>query len=89
MSITAVDKKKIVKEYARSENDTGSAEVQIALWTNRIKHLTEHLKINKKDNHSRRGLLAMVNKRRSLLDYLKRTDQKRYQTLIEQLDLRR
>ena len=89
MSITAVDKKKIVKQYARGENDTGSPEVQIALWTNRIKHLTEHLKINKKDNHSRRGLLAIVNKRRSLLDYLKRTDQKRYQTLIEQLDLRR
>lgn len=89
MSITAVDKKKIVKQYARGENDTGSPEVQIALWTNRIKHLTEHLKINKKDNHSRRGLLAIVNKRRSLLDYLKRTDQNRYQSLIEQLDLRR
>ena len=89
MSITAVDKKKIVKQYARGENDTGSPEVQIALWTNRIKHLTEHLKTNKKDNHSRRGLLAIVNKRRSLLDYLKRTDQKRYESLIEQLDLRR
>lgn len=89
MSITAADKHQIIKEHALGANDTGSPEVQIALWTNRIKHLTEHLKVNKKDKHSRRGLLTIVNKRRSLLDYLKRKDLKRYQDLISKLGLRR
>lgn len=85
----AVDKQKAIKEHGLSANDTGSPEVQIAIWTQRIKHLTEHLKLNKKDNHSRRGLLTLVNKRRSLLDYLKRKDLKRYQDLIGKLGLRR
>lgn len=85
----AVDKAKVIKDHARGTNDTGSPEVQVAIWTHRIKHLTEHLKSNKKDKHSRRGLLTMVNKRRSLLDYLKRKDLKRYQDLISKLGLRR
>lgn len=85
----AVDKQQLIKDYGTSDNDTGSPEVQIAIWTHRINHLTGHLKSNKKDNHSRRGLLALVNKRRSLLDYLKRKDLKRYQDLIGKLGLRR
>jgi len=89
MSFSAVEKKQIMGEHAHNAKDTGSPEVQIALWTHRIKHLTEHLKTNKKDNHSRRGLLTIVNKRRSLLDYLKRKDLARYQDLISKLGLRR
>ena len=79
----------IVKQYQRSPNDTGSSDVQIALLSERIVGLTEHLKIHKKDRHSRRGLLLLVSQRRALLDYLKRKDQKRYQSLIERLGLRR
>ena len=84
-----MDKSEIIKTYARHEGDTGSPEVQIALLTSRINHLNEHLKINKKDHHSRRGLLQMVNRRRSLLDYLKKKDVERYKALIEKLGLRR
>ena len=79
----------IIAEYATHEGDTGSPEVQIALLTSRINHLNEHLKINKKDHHSRRGLLQLVNRRRSLLDYLKKKDVERYKGLIEKLGLRR
>lgn len=89
MAITAVDTAKVVKEYQRAPNDTASPEVQVALLTSRITYLTEHFKTNKKDNHSRRGLLALVSQRRSLLDYLKREDKSRYQTLIERLSLRK
>lgn len=89
MAITAVDTAKIVKDFAQKPGDTGSPEVQVALLTNRINYLTEHFKSNKKDNHSRRGLLAMVSQRRRLLDYLKREDVSRYQTLIGRLSLRK
>lgn len=89
MSQLAAVKQEIIKEHALGAKDTGSPEVQIALWTHRIKHLTEHLKVNKKDKHSRRGLLTIVNKRRKLLDYLKSKDLKRYQDLISKLGLRR
>lgn len=89
MAITAQDRAKIVKEYQQSPGDTASPEVQVALLTNRITYLTEHFKINKKDNHSRRGLLAMVSQRRRLLDYLKGRDAGRYQTLIGRLKLRK
>jgi small subunit ribosomal protein S15 len=89
MAITAVDTAKIVKDYQQAPGDTGSPEVQVALLTNRINYLTEHFKSNKKDNHSRRGLLAMVSQRRRLLDYLKSRDVGRYQTLIERLSLRK
>jgi small subunit ribosomal protein S15 len=89
MAVTAEQSAKIVKEFQRAPNDTGSPEVQVALLTNRITYLTEHFKTNKKDNHSRRGLLAMVSQRRRLLDYLKRKDVSRYQTLIERLNLRK
>ncbi len=82
-------KTEIIKKYARSEGDTGSPEVQVALLTERINHLNEHLKLNKKDHHSRRGLLLMVGQRRGLLDYLMRTDIERYRTLIGQLNLRK
>ena len=82
-------KAQIMKDYARSENDTGSPEVQVALLTERINHLNEHLKLNKKDHHSRRGLLLMVGQRRGLLEYLKKTDIERYRTLIAQLNLRK
>ena len=82
-------KEAIIKEYARHEGDTGSPEVQIALLTARINHLNEHLKLNKKDHHSRRGLLLMVGKRRGLLDYLKKTDIESYRALIAQLGLRK
>ena len=84
-----MEKSEIIKTYARHEGDTGSPEVQIALLTSRINHLNEHLKINKKDHHSRRGLLQLVNRRRSLLDYLKSKDNERYKALIEKLGLRR
>lgn len=79
----------IIKEYARSEGDTGSPEVQIAVLTARIQELTEHLKENKKDHHSRRGLLKMVGQRRGLLGYLKKTDIERYRSLIEKLGIRK
>ncbi len=82
-------KASIVAEFARDPKDTGSPEVQVALLTNNINALQSHFAANKKDNHSRRGLLTMVNKRRKLLDYLKRTELARYQTLIERLSLRR
>ncbi len=85
-----MNKAEIIQTYARHEGDTGSPEVQIALLTERINHLNDdHLKINKKDHHSRRGLLLMVGKRRGLLDYLKKTDIERYRTLISQLNLRK
>ena len=82
-------KTEIINTYARHEGDTGSPEVQVALLTERINHLNEHLKINKKDHHSRRGLLLMVGQRRGLLEYLKRMDIERYRTLIAQLNLRK
>jgi small subunit ribosomal protein S15 len=89
MSITLARKQELVKEYARKEGDTGSPEVQIAILSERIKNLTEHLATHNKDFHSRRGLLVMVGQRRSLLDYLKRTDPGRYEAVIERLGLRR
>ncbi|MDD4080021.1 MAG: 30S ribosomal protein S15 [Eubacteriales bacterium] len=82
-------KTRIMTQYARHEGDTGSPEVQVALLTHRINHLNEHLKINKKDHHSRRGLLLMVGQRRGLLDYLRRTDIERYRELIAALELRK
>ncbi|MGI6214791.1 MAG: 30S ribosomal protein S15 [Christensenellales bacterium] len=82
-------KAQIIKEYGRHENDTGSPDVQIALLTHRINHLNEHLKENKNDHHSRRGLLLMVGQRRGLLDYLMRTDIERYRELIAKLGLRK
>lgn len=89
MSITAERKQELLKEYATTTGDTGSPEVQVAILSERIKNLTEHFKGHVKDNHSRRGLLKLVSQRRSLLDYLKKKDQPRYQTLIERLGLRR
>lgn len=82
-------KQDIIKEYARTEGDTGSPEVQIAILTARIQELTEHLKTNHKDHHSRRGLLKMVGKRRGLLAYLKNVDIERYRSLIERLGIRK
>jgi small subunit ribosomal protein S15 len=82
-------KDELMQTYARHEGDTGSPEVQIALLTERINHLNEHLKIHKKDHHSRRGLLMMVGKRRGLLNYLIKTDIERYRTIIEKLGLRK
>ncbi|MCL2322185.1 MAG: 30S ribosomal protein S15 [Oscillospiraceae bacterium] len=82
-------KNNVMVKFARHEGDTGSPEVQIALLTERINHLTGHLNIHKKDFHSRRGLLMMVGKRRGLLDYLKRKDIERYRTLIKELNLRK
>lgn len=87
--LTAEKKATIVAEFARSAGDTGSPEVQVALLTNNINALRDHFEQHKKDHHSRRGLLQMVNQRRKLLDYLKRKDLGRYQTLIERLSLRR
>ncbi|HKC01962.1 MAG TPA: 30S ribosomal protein S15 [Sphingomicrobium sp.] len=89
MSITAELKQKLIKEHGRDKEDTGSPEVQVAILTSRITTLTEHFKTHAKDNHSRRGLLMMVNKRRSLLDYLRREDEKRYTDLIAKLGLRK
>ena len=89
MSITAERKAEVIKEHAREAGDTGSPEVQVAILTDRINNLTGHFKANHKDNHSRRGLLMMVNKRRSLLDYLKKKDEARYQALIAKLGLRK
>lgn len=89
MSITSERKQELVNEYAKAEGDTGSPEVQIAILTERITNLTDHFKTHTKDNHSRRGLLKLVNKRRRLLDYLKRTDQDRYTDVIGKLGLRK
>ncbi len=88
MSLDSVQRAEVVNQYKRSEKDTGSSEVQVSLMTGRIKYLTDHFKVNKKDFHSRRGLQALVNKRRKLLKYLKRTDKSRYETLIQSLGLR-
>jgi small subunit ribosomal protein S15 len=89
MSITAERKQALIKEYSRGDSDTGSPEVQVAILSERIRNLTEHLKTHKKDTHSRRGLLMMVGQRRRLLDYLSRKDRTRYQTVIAALGLRR
>lgn len=89
MTITVERKLEVIKEYATNPGDTGSPEVQVAVLSERINNLTEHFKTHAKDNHSRRGLIKMVNQRRSLLNYVKTTDQKRYETLIGRLGLRR
>lgn len=89
MSIEAARKSALIKEYATKSGDTGSPEVQVAILSERISNLTEHFKDHKKDNHSRRGLLKLVSQRRRLLDYVKTTDEARYQSLIDRLGLRR
>jgi len=89
MSITPDRKQELIKEYGTSANDTGSAEVQVAILSERIANLTEHFKTHAKDNHSRRGLLKLVSQRRGLLDYLNGVDVERYRTLIGRLGLRR
>jgi len=89
MSVTAERKQDIINDNARGTGDTGSPEVQVAILTERIANLTEHFKTHAKDNHSRRGLLMMVNKRRSLLDYLRKEDEARYTALITKLGLRK
>jgi small subunit ribosomal protein S15 len=89
MSISPERKQALIKEYATAANDSGSPEVQVAILSERIKNLTEHLKGHTKDNHSRRGLLVMVGQRRRMLDYLKSTSTGRYESLIERLGLRR
>jgi small subunit ribosomal protein S15 len=89
MSLSAEHKLKIVKDYATKKGDTGSPEVQIAMLTRRINQLTEHLKVHKKDHHSRRGLLMLVGRRRRLLDYVKKNDVERYRAIIAKLGLRR
>jgi small subunit ribosomal protein S15 len=89
MTMTQERKSALVKEYGTKSGDTGSPEVHVALLTERINTLTDHFKAHKKDNHSRRGLLKMVSQRRGLLDYLKKVDEGRYQTLIKRLDIRR
>jgi len=89
MSITAERKAEVIKDHGRGKDDTGSPEVQVAILTSRIQTLTDHFKAHAKDNHSRRGLLMMVNKRRSLLDYLRREDEQRYTDLIAKLGLRK
>ena len=89
MSITAEKKQELIKEYAIHDGDVGSPEVQVAILTERIKNLTEHMNLHKKDFHTRRGLLIMVEKRRRLLDYLKKSAEARYQKLIERLRLRK
>lgn len=89
MSITAERKQTLITDYATKEGDTGSPEVQVAILSERIANLTEHFRDHKKDNHSRRGLLMMVAKRRKLLDYLNSSDPDRYKTLIERLGIRR
>ena len=86
---TTIDKEAIIKEFGLIDGDTGSSEVQIALLTARVKHLTEHLRVNRKDFHSRRGLIAMTARRRKLLDYLKRTEFNRYTAILEKLGLRK
>lgn len=85
----SIDTQKVINEHKRGDNDTGSTEVQVALLTARIEQLTEHFKAHKQDHHSRRGLLMLVNQRRSMLGYLKSKDNDRYKTLIERLGLRR
>jgi small subunit ribosomal protein S15 len=89
MSLSTGRKAEIIKQYATKANDTGSPEVQVAILSERITTLTDHFKTHVKDNHSRRGLLKMVSQRRQLLDYLKRTDEARYKTIIEKLGIRR
>jgi len=89
MSVTAERKAALIKDNAKSKNDTGSPEVQVAILSERIANLTEHFKSHKKDNHSRQGLLKMVSQRRRLLDYMKSRDVARYQAIIEKLGLRR
>jgi small subunit ribosomal protein S15 len=89
MSIAAERKQALIKEFAQSTTDTGSPEVQVAVLSERIKNLTDHLATHEKDYHSRRGLLVMVGQRRRLLDYLKRKDEKRYQEIVQRLGLRR
>ncbi|MDR7103752.1 30S ribosomal protein S15 [Croceicoccus sp. BE223] len=89
MTVAAERKQEIIQDNARQSNDTGSPEVQVAILTERIRNLTEHFKEHHKDNHSRRGLLVMVNKRRSLLAYLKKKDVARYNALIQKLGLRK
>ena len=89
MSITPGRKAEVIKAYATKSGDTGSPEVQVAILSERITNLTEHFKTHVKDNHSRRGLLKLVSQRRQLLDYLRRTDEARYKTLIEKLGIRR
>ena len=89
MSITAEKKQELITKFATKPGDTGSPEVQVAILTERINNLTEHFKTNKKDNHSRRGLLSMVATRRKLLDYMKGKDEGRYKTLIDALGIRR
>jgi len=89
MSITAERKTALINEHARDKGDTGSPEVQVAILTERILNLTQHFKSHAKDNHSRRGLLMLVNQRRSLLDYLRRKDESRYTDLIAKLGLRK
>lgn len=88
-SLSAEEKARIVQNFGRGESDTGSPEVQVALLSARIQHLTEHFNTHKHDHHSRRGLLKMVSQRRQMLDYLKREDRQRYQDLIQRLGLRR
>lgn len=89
MSITAERKQELIKEFAQKTDDTGSPEVQVAILSERITNLTEHLKTHKKDFHSRRGLLMMVGQRRRLLDYVKKKEVKRYEELVKRLGLRR
>ncbi|MCY4395405.1 MAG: 30S ribosomal protein S15 [Rhodospirillaceae bacterium] len=89
MSITAERKQELIKDFSRNDGDTGSPEVQVAILTERIRNLTDHLGDHRKDHHSRRGLLIMVGQRRRLLDYLKSKDESRYASLIESLGIRR
>ena len=89
MSMTQEHKQALIKEFATKQDDTGSPEVQVAILSERIKNLTDHFQTHTKDNHSRRGLLKLVSQRRVLLDYLKGQDEKRYQTLIDRLGIRR
>ncbi len=89
MSITKGKKTEVIGEFATTKGDTGSPEVQVAILTNRISTLTEHCKVHKKDNHSRRGLLKMVSRRRKLLDFVRGKDEERYKNLIERLGIRR
>ena len=87
--LDAARKQEIVKGYQRSDRDTGSSEVQVALLSGRISYLTEHLRVHRKDHRSRRGLMLLVSQRRALLDYLRRSDEERYRSLIERLGIRR
>ncbi len=89
MSVTVERKKEVIAQFAKSDGDTGSSDVQVAVLSERITNLTEHFKTHVKDNHSRRGLIKMVSQRRRLLDYIKATDQSRYEALIQRLGLRR